>query len=962
MMTKIYSTLTLILLAFTLQIHAQVYNSCNCPCNMGYFNTGLNHTLIFNTTVVNLDGVPILSNSTQQVLVGVYYDSLGTLTNAGYINWDGTPGAIAAWQAEPGIINGFSSGEEIQWKVCVINTQTNTSQTYNATAIYTLGLPNSGFFATNGISAITTINAVSEQTINAPDWNYSITAGNHTILIPSSANPQIDGQNLMAGDYIGVFYDSLGTLTCAGYVQWTGANTAITAWGSDVGNDGFASGELFKWKVWQLYSGNTIQMSATYGTSFPNAGNYATNGISGLIGLSGNSLNLDEILSPVSDCNLGNESITVRVENPNPDPINKFTLGYKINGSNLISETYTQTIAPGASYDFTFSTTINLTATGTYQLVVYKGANDSLSTQIINENNQVFLSMGDNAFCINTTPVSYQLQPSTAWINGTGILNGFFHPSVAGIGQHWIHFGNAGSYNCPVEDSMLISVNALPQISITPVDPPCINGSPINLTASPAGGTFSGQGVTNSTFNPIAGTTMISYTYTDQNGCTATANATIQVLAPIAIQISGLSSIYCADDDPVNFTTNAIVSGVGVSGQNGNYTFDPALSVAGTQYLSFSLDNGACNSFESLPVTVIDTPQVNIGNDALIGANQFHTLDAGSGFSTYLWSNGSTSQTVNLNTSGLYKVTVSNNFGCHGVSNTIQLTVAPWGNHLSGINHSILVPESASMLIGNEQIAAGDFIGVFFDDNGIKKCGGWIQWNGVTSGISAWGDDSTTPQKDGFADNEAFEWRIYDQSTGDEYVAFATYSGMFFDGGFYVTNGISGITGLLTSFTQTLNIPSGWSLISTYIEPFNPAVASLFAPNVNNVNILKNGTGQIYWPAYSVNMINNLIVGQGYQLNAFNPFNQDITGMKLNPSTTPIQLPSGWNLIAYLRTSPMDIGQIMNPIVNDIIIVKNDVGQIYWPQFGVNMIGNMFPGKGYQIKLSAAATLTYPAN
>jgi hypothetical protein len=38
------------------------------------------------------------------------------------------------------------------------------------------------------------------------------------------------------------------------------------------------------------------------------------------------------------------------------------------------------------------------------------------------------------------------------------------------------------------------------------------------------------------------------------------------------------------------------------------------------------------------------------------------------------------------------------------------------------------------------------------------------------------------------------------------------------------------------------------------------------------------------------------------------------------------------------------------------------VGQVYWPALGINQIGSMQPGQGYQINLSSAGTLTYPTS
>ena len=46
----------------------------------------------------------------------------------------------------------------------------------------------------------------------------------------------------------------------------------------------------------------------------------------------------------------------------------------------------------------------------------------------------------------------------------------------------------------------------------------------------------------------------------------------------------------------------------------------------------------------------------------------------------------------------------------------------------------------------------------------------------------------------------------------------------------------------------------------------------------------------------------------------------------------------------------------------NIVMVKNGNGLIYWPTYGIDNIGNMNPGEGYQIKMLAADTLLYPAN
>lgn len=74
-------------------------------------------------------------------------------------------------------------------------------------------------------------------------------------------------------------------------------------------------------------------------------------------------------------------------------------------------------------------------------------------------------------------------------------------------------------------------------------DTVCTVLSPFTLTGgSPAGGTYSGPGVTNGTFDPMAagpGTHTITYTYTDQNNCTSSLTQTIYV--DVCNGISGIT-------------------------------------------------------------------------------------------------------------------------------------------------------------------------------------------------------------------------------------------------------------------------------------------------------------------------------------------------------------------------------------------------------------------------------------
>lgn len=89
-----------------------------------------------------------------------------------------------------------------------------------------------------------------------------------------------------------------------------------------------------------------------------------------------------------------------------------------------------------------------------------------------------------------------------------------------------------------------------PNVSIDPLDPFCDYVPAFQLTiGNPAGGTYSGNGVTGSVFDPSLvgiGPTTVTYTYTDANDCVGTAQETITVnnCAGISEAEAGVFMVY----------------------------------------------------------------------------------------------------------------------------------------------------------------------------------------------------------------------------------------------------------------------------------------------------------------------------------------------------------------------------------------------------------------------------------
>lgn len=117
---------------------------------------------------------------------------------------------------------------------------------------------------------------------------------------------------------------------------------------------------------------------------------------------------------------------------------------------------------------------------------------------------------------------------SFVWDNG--VIDGLsFSPTVT---TTYFVTGTDGN-GCEASDDVTITVNDLPAVSLNNLGTTCVDhGAFILNQGTPSGGTYSGNGVTSPNFNPSiagAGTHIITYTYSDGNGCENSADNTIIV-------------------------------------------------------------------------------------------------------------------------------------------------------------------------------------------------------------------------------------------------------------------------------------------------------------------------------------------------------------------------------------------------------------------------------------------------
>ena len=160
--------------------------------------------------------------------------------------------------------------------------------------------------------------------------------------------------------------------------------------------------------------------------------------------------------------------------------------------------------------------------------------------------------------------------------------------------------------------------------------------------------------------------------------------------------------------------------------------------------------------------------------------------------------------------------------------------------------------------------------------------------------------------------------------------------------------------------SQIIELNYGWNLISSYLN-LNQSVEEIFTPVEENIVIVKNSYGTAYLPEWDFNGIGAFNSLEGYFVKTTLNTTLNLNGTFILPEENPITLDNGWSAISYLRTDAVPADLVFEEIVNEnnLVIVKNHLGQAYLPDWNFNGIGNLIPGQGYQVKVNQVDELLY---
>jgi len=197
---------------------------------------------------------------------------------------------------------------------------------------------------------------------------------------------------------------------------------------------------------------------------------------------------------------------------------------------------------------------------------------------------------------------------------------------------------------------------------------------------------------------------------------------------------------------------------------------------------------------------------------------------------------------------------------------------------ITPVSYILVIKSSAKILINGEPLNEGDGIGAFYlDDNGNPKCGGFSCASGemgVASGLILFGDDSFTPEKDGFYTNEEILFKLFSWSCMHTFdVDSVRFTDDYFNsnplfpldyGELVYMNCNSSYIDCHTWNGYQIKLTKGWN---DFVFPETKMSTSKFFDLFDGSFIMmneKNGTG-VYWPDMGIYNL-DLIPGKTYKV------------------------------------------------------------------------------------------------
>ncbi len=470
-------------------------------------------------------------------------------------------------------------------------------------------------------------------------FNWSNSDTNQTVSNPATGFYIVTvtdrSTNCFTTDSIDVKYKSSPSFTLGADKQICGTQGTLLNAGS------FANGS-YLWSDNSTRQTLAVNQTGKYWAKITDNGNSCST--TDTVDVTINQLPAVSLNAPVSGC-VGNNLQLQPVANN----ANKYSFSWNNNSTDSI-------LLPTSTG--LYSVTVTDTAT---TCVNYASSNVSVyQSPTVDLGNDTNLCNG-NSILLSVGSTSY----NTIWSNSTT------NPALS-VSQSGTYSVVATQNGCSTRDTITITQSTPPTVNLGNSSSICSNDT-LSLNAGNAGSNFKWSNNDTNQVLKVTNSGFYSVTVTDTNGCTGNGNVNVQAYTAPSLNL-GADDTLCQGSSKILDAKNP---GASYSWNNAATSQALQVTTAGTYTVTVT-DQNNCTVKDSIVVSFINPPTVNLGPNVNICSGTKDTLDAGNPGKTFSWSTGASTQTIEVTNAGTYRVTVTDG-GC-SASDQIVASVRPIPN------------------------------------------------------------------------------------------------------------------------------------------------------------------------------------------------------------------------------------------------------------------------------------------
>jgi hypothetical protein len=158
---------------------------------------------------------------------------------------------------------------------------------------------------------------------------------------------------------------------------------------------------------------------------------------------------------------------------------------------------------------------------------------------------------------------------------------------------------------------------------------------------------------------------------------------------------------------------------------------------------------------------------------------------------------------------------------------------------------------------------------------------------------------------------------------------------------------------------QPITAASGWSGVSSWLQPDEPDIEQIMEPVVNDLVVMYNLTDGIYFPSNNINTLVNWNHKSGYITKTSQEIIFGFCGSE--GQNKEINLMAGWNVIPVLSNQAIPVSDVLGALGSNLVLAKEIAGyRVYYPAFSISTLNMLEPTKAYFVKVLSACTITFP--